>query len=125
MPTHRGLQLLRHSIATQMLAGGVAFDTIQSKLWMQIREHAERLIVSSCAAERPGPVCVTAHYSEFDLSGEVRIEETGGYIPNSGKGGRTIASAAILATRAAKNALLWTSRSKDICYSVVLDPRLS
>jgi len=32
MPTHRGLQLLRHSIATQMLAGGVALDTISDVL---------------------------------------------------------------------------------------------
>jgi len=32
VPTHRGLQLLRHSIATQMLAGGVALDTISDVL---------------------------------------------------------------------------------------------
>jgi integrase/recombinase XerD len=29
---HRGLQLLRHSIATQMLASGVALDTISDVL---------------------------------------------------------------------------------------------
>jgi integrase/recombinase XerD len=32
MPTHRGLQLLRHSIATQMLASGIALDTISDVL---------------------------------------------------------------------------------------------
>ncbi len=32
IPTHRGLQLLRHSIATQMLASGVALDTISDVL---------------------------------------------------------------------------------------------
>jgi integrase/recombinase XerD len=32
MPAHRGLQLLRHSIATQMLASGVALDTISDVL---------------------------------------------------------------------------------------------
>ena len=32
LPTHRGLQVLRHSLATQMLAGGVALDTISDVL---------------------------------------------------------------------------------------------
>ena len=50
MPTHRGLQLLRHSIATQMLAGGVALDTISDVLG-----H--------------GSVEVTRRYTQVDLIG--------------------------------------------------------
>ena len=48
--THRGLQLLRHSIATQMLASGVALDTISDVLG-----HSS--------------VEVTRRYTQVDLTG--------------------------------------------------------
>lgn len=59
LPHHRGLQLLRHSLATQMLANGVALDTISDVLG-----H--------------GSVETTRRYTQVDLDGlrSVTLSET-------------------------------------------------
>jgi len=59
LPNHRGLQLLRHSVATQMLANGIALDTISDVLG-----HSS--------------VETTRRYSQVDLAGlrSVTLPET-------------------------------------------------